>query len=55
MVDAINWMARDGWQLDKTYVVAHESTNVYHWVLKLDITNLSDEEIERITGQSKNM
>lgn len=44
MVDAMNWMGADGWQFMQAYAVTMGSTNVYHWLLRLDLDKLTPEE-----------
>ncbi len=34
MVDAMNYMGRDGWEFVQAYVVTVGQQNVYHWLLK---------------------
>lgn len=36
MVDAMNWFAKDGWEVDQTYAMSAGSQMVYHWLLKID-------------------
>lgn len=48
MVDAMNWMGAMGWEFQQAYAVTMGSTNVYHWLLKKNIKNLSPEEQEAV-------
>ncbi len=34
MVDALNYMGKDGWEFVQAYVVTTNEQNVYHWMLK---------------------
>lgn len=53
MVDAMNWMGESGWEFCQAYVVTLSNVNVYHWLLRLDLENLSEEEQIAIFGQFK--
>lgn len=44
MVDAMNYMGNEGWEFEQAYVVTMNNQNVYHWLLKKNITTLTDEE-----------
>lgn len=45
MVDAMNWMGNDGWEFVQAYAIsAGGGQNVYHWLLKKEISKLSEEE-----------
>lgn len=44
MVDAMNWMGNQGWEFAQAYVVTNGNQNVYHWLLKKDVTKLTEEE-----------
>lgn len=48
MVDAMNWMGAMGWEFQQAYAITMGSTNVYHWLLKKNIKNLSPEELEAV-------
>lgn len=37
MVDAFNYMAKDGWEFQQAYVVTVGQQNVYHWLMKRKI------------------
>lgn len=43
-----NWMGAMGWEFQQAYVVTMGNTNVYHWLLKKNIKNLSPEELEAV-------
>ena len=34
MVDAMNYLGRDGWDFVQAFVVTTGQSNVYHWILK---------------------
>lgn len=38
MVDAMNYMGEEGWEFVQAYVVTTSNQNVYHWLLKKEIT-----------------
>lgn len=46
MVDAMNYMGKEGWEFVQAYVVSTNNQNVYHWLLKKEI---SKEDLEQIT------
>jgi len=37
MVDALNYMGNEGWELAQAYTVTIGNQNVYHWLLKKEI------------------
>jgi len=39
MVDALNYMANNGWEFVQAYVVTNGQQNVYRWLLKMKIEN----------------
>lgn len=49
MVDAMNWMGSMGWEFVQAYVVAVGNQNVYHWLLKKNLKNMSPEERASLT------
>lgn len=55
MVDAMNWMGKDGWEFVQAYGItsASGSRNVYHFLLKKDISQLSQEERDQIFNNLK--
>lgn len=53
MVDAMNWMGSQGWEFAQAYVVTMGGQNVYHWLLKKDISTLTDSEKELIKESFK--
>ena len=53
MVDAMNWMGADGWKFMQAYAVTMGSTNVYHWLLRLDLDTLTPEEKEAALAKFK--
>ncbi len=54
MVDAMNWMGNQGWEFAQAYVVSHGNQQVYHWLLKKDVSKLSAEEKNDIIEGFKN-
>lgn len=44
MIDALNRLAEDGWEFVQAYVVIDDGDSTVHWVLKREVTGLSDEE-----------
>lgn len=34
MVDAMNYLGKDGWEFVQAYAITYQSSNVYHWLLK---------------------
>jgi hypothetical protein len=34
MVDAMNFMGKNGWEFTQAYIVTSGNQNVYHWLLK---------------------
>ncbi|MCD7898880.1 MAG: hypothetical protein LUH22_03130 [Bacteroides sp.] len=44
MVDAMNFMGNDGWEFTQAYVVSVQNQNAYHWLLKKDVSKLTEEE-----------
>ena len=44
MIDAMNYMGKNGWEFVQAYVVTMGNSNVYHWLLKKDISTFSEEE-----------
>ncbi len=61
MIDAMNWMGADGWELVLAYVEADVSgssgststTTTTHWVLKKSIESLSPEERDAVLSKFK--
>lgn len=51
MVDAMNWMGKDGWEFLQAYVITGAYGNVYHWLLKLDLDTLTPAEREEILSK----
>ena len=45
MVDALNWMGEMGWEFGQAFTVSAGTAGVvYHWLLKLDVSQMSSEE-----------
>lgn len=38
MVDAMNYFGQQGWEFVQAYVVSTNNQNVYHWLLKKEVT-----------------
>lgn len=53
MIDAMNWMGNDGWEFMQAYVVTMGQQNVYHWLLKLNLSTLSEQERSEILSKLK--
>lgn len=53
MVDAMNWLGQKGWEFCQAYAVTMGNTNVYHWLLKLDTSDLSQEQLDYILSVFK--
>lgn len=49
MVDAMNWMGSMGWEFVQAYVVTIGNQNVYHWLMKKNLQNMSPEERASLT------
>ena len=49
MVDAMNWMGSMGWEFVQAYVVTVGNQNVYHWLMKKNLLNMSLEERASLT------
>ncbi|ATR90087.1 hypothetical protein CS544_02585 [Porphyromonas gingivalis] len=45
MVDAMNYMARYGWEVNHTYAISHGNNHVYHFLLRKKY--ISDEDMVR--------
>ncbi|MGL4364461.1 MAG: hypothetical protein ACRCSB_04585 [Bacteroidales bacterium] len=46
MVDAMNFMGTEGWEFVQAYVVTVGSQNVYHWLLKKEISEEQNNELK---------
>lgn len=46
MVDAMNYMGQQSWEFVQAYVVTVNNQNVYHWLLRKEV---SAQELEQIT------
>jgi opacity protein-like surface antigen len=44
MVDAMNFMGNQGWEFTQAYVAVLGGQCVYHWLLKKNVSLLTDEE-----------
>lgn len=53
MVDAMNWMGTKGWEFAQAYVVTEGNQNVYHWLLKLNTSKLSQEDKDALMNSLK--
>lgn len=45
MVDAMNYMGKDGWQFVQAYIVTLSNQNIYHWLLKKEMDNSAIQEV----------
>lgn len=54
MVDAMNFMGSDGWEFAQAYVVTVGDQNVYHWLLKKDLSLFSEEELKGLIKELSN-
>lgn len=48
MVDAMNWLGTKGWEFCQAYAVTIGNSNVYHWLLKLNVSNLTQEQLDYV-------
>jgi hypothetical protein len=48
MVDALNYMGKQGWVLAQAYPVTIQNQNVYHYLLKRSIDSLTEEEKSQV-------
>lgn len=46
MVDAMNYMGKEGWEFVQAYVVTTNNQNVYHWLLKKEVDKAVLDEIK---------
>lgn len=46
MVDAMNYMGKEGWEFVQAYVVTANNQNVYHWLLKKEVSPEDLDEFE---------
>jgi len=44
MIDALNYMGKQGWEFTQAYIVTESNLNVYHYLLKKPFSELSPEE-----------
>lgn len=55
MVDAMNFMGESGWEFAQAYIVTMGQQNVYHWLLKKNISMFTPEEqAEMLNGLNLN-
>lgn len=45
MVDAMNYMGKEGWEFVQAYTITHGSSSVYHWLLKRTIESYDELEV----------
>lgn len=45
MVDAMNFMGVDGWELVQTYVVTNNNVNTYHWVIQKSVYTFDERDV----------
>lgn len=53
MIDAMNYMGQMGWEFVQAYAVTIGETNVYHWLLKKEISKFTPEEQASILSDIK--
>ena len=53
MIDGLNYMGQDGWNFVQAYAITMGSTNVYHYLLRKDISTFSEEEQKNIFDSIK--
>jgi len=53
MVDAMNWMGGQGWELVQAYVFPSPGFFEYHWLIRYDLNKLTPEQLEQVTGKLK--
>ncbi|MCL1937228.1 MAG: hypothetical protein FWF52_02395 [Candidatus Azobacteroides sp.] len=51
MVDAMNFMGTQGWEFVQAYVITSGQQNVYHWLLKKEITAEEQEKLKESIEQ----
>lgn len=44
MIDALNFMGKQGWEFVQAFVITESNANVYHYLLKKPFSDLSPEE-----------
>lgn len=44
MIDALNFMGKQGWEFAQAYIITESNQNVYHYLLKKPFTELSSDE-----------
>jgi hypothetical protein len=50
MVDAMNYFGKQGWEFVQAYAVTMGNQNVYHWLLKKEV---SEEELNKALETEK--
>lgn len=48
MIDAMNIMDAQGWELVQTYVAPEPSRSEYHWLLKLSLKSLTPAQLKEV-------
>jgi len=48
MIDALNFMGKQGWEFAQAYIITESNVNVYHYLLKKPFTELSSEEQKEV-------
>jgi hypothetical protein len=49
MIDALNFMGKQGWEFAQAYIVTESNQNIYHYLLKKPFTELSPDEQKEAT------
>lgn len=50
MVDAMNFFGKQGWEFVQAYVVTTGQQNVYHWLLKKEV---SEEDLNKVVNSKE--
>lgn len=50
MIDALNFMGKQGWEFAQAYIITESNQNIYHYLLKKPFTELSSEEQKEVIG-----
>lgn len=50
MIDALNYMGKNGWEFEQAYIVRIQNQNVYHYLMKKDFNDLDEDQKETVLG-----
>jgi hypothetical protein len=53
MVGVMNFMGVLGWEFAQAYVVTYQNQNVYHWLLKKEVSDADIEELKKMVERQK--